>query len=104
MSPMKDHYQTLQVTRDAEPEVIERAYKALSRKYHPDRRPASERAAATRQMQRINEAYRVLRDPVRRKSYDLGLPAHGAEHAWDTFLDRGLWGMFAEKFGRRSAP
>ncbi|TLM65927.1 MAG: hypothetical protein FDZ70_10710, partial [Actinobacteria bacterium] len=31
-----DHYRTLQVTRDAEPEVIERAYRALSLKYHPD--------------------------------------------------------------------
>jgi curved DNA-binding protein CbpA len=94
---MSDHYRTLQVTRDAEPEVIERAYKALSRKYHPDRRPAAERARANRHMQRINEAYGVLRDPRRRAAYDETLPREG-ERAWDVFWERGLVGMFADRF------
>jgi molecular chaperone DnaJ len=90
----------LQVTRDAEPEVIERAYKVLSRKYHPDRRPAGERDRATRRMQGINEAYSVLRDPRRRRSYDATLPPEGGR-AWDVFWERGLVGMFAEKFVER---
>lgn len=97
---MADHYRTLQVTRDAEPEVIERAYKALSRKYHPDRRDASERAWATRRMQRLNEAYGVLRDPRARARYDARLPPEGAG-AWDVFWDRGLVGMFRDRFGAR---
>ena len=37
--------------RDADPEVIERAYKALSMKHHPDRAASDNRAAATRRMQ-----------------------------------------------------
>ena len=42
MSPMasQDYYRTLQVTPDAEPEVIEAAYKRLAFKYHADRNPA----------------------------------------------------------------
>lgn len=95
---MADHYATLQVSREAEPEVIERAYKALSLKYHPDRRPASERERANRRMQRINEAYAVLRDPAKRRAYNATLPPPGGE-AWDVFWNRGLVGMFAERFG-----
>ena len=38
-----DYYRTLQVTRDAHNEVIERAYKALSLKYHPDHVAAADR-------------------------------------------------------------
>jgi curved DNA-binding protein CbpA len=95
-----DHYRTLQVTRDAESEVIERAYKALSRKYHPDVRPASERERANREMQRINEAYSVLRDPQRRRRYDKTIPSEEGR-AWDVFWERGLVGMFAERFVER---
>ncbi|MBI5231736.1 MAG: DnaJ domain-containing protein [Coriobacteriales bacterium] len=95
-----DHYRTLQVSRDAEPEVIERAYKALARKYHPDRVTERQRPDATRRMQRINEAYRVLRDPASRKRYDALLPPEGA-HAWDIFWERGLVGMFRDRYPRR---
>lgn len=96
----QDHYRTLQVTRDAEPEVIERAYKALSMKHHPDRFPASKRRDATRRMQSINEAYSVLRDPSRRQRYDATLPRHEA-YAWDRFWDEGLVGLFVEKYRTR---
>jgi DnaJ-class molecular chaperone len=95
-----DHYRRLQVTRDAEPIVIERAYKALSLKYHPDKVPADSRADATRRMQQLNEAYRVLRDPVLRKHYDATLAAEG-DSAWDQFWERGLLGLFTDRFRRR---
>lgn len=95
-----DHYRTLQVTRDAEPEVIERAYKALSLKYHPDVSPEAG-AGATRRMQRINEAYSVLRDPQRRRAYDATLAPEGT-NGWDRFLDDGLVGLFRDRFGART--
>ncbi len=95
----QDHYATLQVSRRAEPEVIERAYKALSLKYHPDRRPAAEHASATKRMQAINEAHSVLKDPEKRRRYDATLAPEGA-NAWDVFWDRGLVGMFVDRFGR----
>jgi DnaJ-class molecular chaperone len=92
-----DYYRTLQVTRDADAEVIERAYKALSLKYHPDRVREPEREKATRRMQRINEAYRTLRDPKSRKAYDASLPSESAA-AWDQFWERGLLGLFVDRF------
>lgn len=95
-----DHYRTLQVTRDAEPEVIERAYRALSLKHHPDVVAPGKRREATRRMQAINEAYRVLRDPARRRAYDAVLPPEGGG-GWDRFLEEGLVGLFRERFGSR---
>ncbi len=92
-----DHYKTLQVARNAEPEVIEKAYKALSLKYHPDVVPESRQAAATRKMQRINEAYRVLSDPALRARYDHALAPASEASAWDTFMSKGLVGMFLER-------
>jgi DnaJ-class molecular chaperone len=96
-----NHYRTLQVARGADPEVIERAYKALSLKYHPDRVEASQRAEATRRMQRINEAYSVLRDSAQRRAYDAGLPPEGAE-GWDRFWESGLLGLFMDRYVPKS--
>jgi DnaJ-class molecular chaperone len=98
-----DYYRTLQVTRDAEPEVIERAYKALSMKYHPDTADEAERQSATRRMQRINEAYAVLRDTNRRAAYDRTLPDESAS-GWDRFLDVGIVGLFLDRLGRGGTP
>ena len=98
-----DHYQVLQVSRGAEPEVIERAYRALSLKYHPDVASERRRPDANRRMQRINEAYRVLGDPQRRRAYDATLPSAPDHTAWDTFMDKGLVGMFLDKVTPRRA-
>lgn len=64
----KDYYAILQVDSKAEPEVIEAAYFRLSRKYHPD---DSGNPATGHRMGDINEAYRVLSDPAKRRAYDL---------------------------------
>ncbi len=92
-----DHYQRLQVIRDADAEVIERAYKALSMKHHPDRASSDNRVAATRRMQAINEAYRVLKDPEARRRYDATLPPSDGS-GWDQFWERGLVGLFVDRF------
>ena len=93
-----DHYRTLQVARDAEPEVIEKAYKALCLKYHPDVAAPERRAAANDRMLRINAAYEVLSDPVARRRYDATVPAAGGRHqAWDVFMNKGLLGMLLDK-------
>lgn len=89
-----DHYEVLQVSHNAEPEVIDKAYRALAAKYHPDR-AGSDRARATERMTQVNEAYAVLSDPVRRAAYDRGLPGHGHE-AWERFMDAGLLGLFQD--------
>jgi len=76
-------YEILQVSPKAEPEVIQAAYKALARKYHPDHHP--DKALAQQKMIRINEAYEVLGDPERRRRYDAGLegPRRIAPPAYD---------------------
>lgn len=63
----KDYYAILQVHPRAEPEVIEAAYRRLSRKYHPD---VSEQADAGQRMRELNEAFEVLSDSARRRAYD----------------------------------
>ena len=96
-----DYYRTLQVARNAEAEVIERAYKALSLKYHPDRVRPDWRPEATQRMQRINEAYVVLGDPAKRRAYDASLPPEGAD-GWDRFWEHGLLGLFLDRFAPRA--
>ena len=68
MRRFRTHYDNLKVSRDAPPEVIRSAYKALANKYHPDRNHGSERAL--RAMQAINTSFEALDDPVRRKAHD----------------------------------
>lgn len=62
-----DHYAVLQVTEHADPEVIDAAYRALARKWHPD---VNGDPGAADHMRAINAAYHVLRDPERRARYD----------------------------------
>ena len=63
---MKNYYKLLQVDPEAEPEVIEAAFRRLALKYHPD----VNREEATARMQALNEAWYVLRDPDRRRAYN----------------------------------
>ena len=67
---MRDHnrlYTLLNVLPDADPVVIEAAYKALMKRYHPDM--GADGATGGRAAE-LNQAYRMLRDPERRASYD----------------------------------
>jgi curved DNA-binding protein CbpA len=66
-------YEVLGVSTDASPDEIRRAYLRLARRHHPDffaDASATERAAAERQMQAINEAWAVLGDQQRREALD----------------------------------
>jgi curved DNA-binding protein CbpA len=65
----QDHYQILGIALDASPEEIKRAYHRLAFQCHPDRNWESEEANG--EMERINEAYAVLSDPIKRREYDL---------------------------------
>ena len=66
---MKDYYKILQVAPYASPEVIQMAYKALAKKYHPDLNPGQEEAAQ-KKMKDVNEAYEILSDKDKRWQYD----------------------------------
>jgi curved DNA-binding protein CbpA len=62
-----DPYKVLQVDPEAEPEVIEAAYRRLARKYHPDVSPGPE---SQERMVRINQAWEMLKEPGRRAAVD----------------------------------
>lgn len=61
MSEEFDPFRELQLSPEAEPELIKAAFKALAKKYHPDRfSDPEEKAQAEKRMQRINEAQAML--------------------------------------------
>ena len=62
-----DHYETLQISANAEPETIHRVYRLLAQRFHPDN---AETGNADR-FRELAEAYEVLSDPERRASYDV---------------------------------
>jgi DnaJ domain len=64
----RTHYDNLKVARDAPPEVIRAAYRALSQRHHPDKNPGNERAAKI--MVIVNASYAVLSDPDARRAHD----------------------------------
>ncbi|MGH2511098.1 MAG: DnaJ domain-containing protein, partial [Candidatus Limnocylindrales bacterium] len=80
MTDPADLYKVLQVDSEADPEVIQAAYRRLARKFHPDLAgdgssnggggdgAGPERAE---RMIAINAAWEVLRDPHRRAEYDI---------------------------------
>ena len=75
-----DYYRILRVDPQAEPEVINAAYRKLAAMYHPDIDPSPDAQA---RMVEINQAYGVLRDPDSRAAYDRarGLAARRAAAA-----------------------
>jgi len=73
---VQSHYEVLGVQPDAQVDVIKRAWHVKVLLLHPDKHEgASEevRAAALNETRRVNEAWGTLRDPLRRRRYDLQL-------------------------------
>lgn len=64
-----DYYRELEVDREATPPVIKAAYNVLARLHHTDTNPGVDDA----RIKRINVAWSCLRDPEKRRDYDLEL-------------------------------
>jgi len=61
-----DYYEILQVSDSAEPETINRVYRILAQRYHPDNQETGNEA----RFREITEAYHVLSNPEKRAQYD----------------------------------
>lgn len=72
---MNTLYEVLEVSENASAEVIEKAYKVLVKKYHPDLQSPENRPASEKRMKEINEAYDILGDEAKRRQYDEKLSA-----------------------------
>jgi curved DNA-binding protein CbpA len=66
---MKDYYQILEITSQADKQAIRSAYKRLAFMYHPDKNP--DNPVAEEKFKLINEAYQVLSDDEKKEIYDL---------------------------------
>ena len=64
----EDYYKTLEVARGATADDIQKAYRRLARKYHPDLHPDDK--GAKKKFQEVQAAFDVLNDPKKRELYD----------------------------------
>ncbi|MGM0669680.1 MAG: DnaJ domain-containing protein [Gemmatimonadota bacterium] len=83
-----DHYEVLQVSCNADAETIERVFRLLAKRYHPDNASTgdSERFLA------LSEAHRVLSDPHERARYDARYES-GKSSQWSLFFEAPLGGV-----------
>ena len=68
MAEKRDYYEVLGVERGADDATLKKAYRKLAKKYHPDMNPGDKEAEA--KFKEATEAYSVLSDPEKRRTYD----------------------------------
>ena len=96
-----DPYKVLQVDSEAEFEVIEAAYRRLARKYHPDVSPGPE---SQERMVRINQAWEMLRDPVKRAAVDRARTRNASAAAQSSATDARTAAADARRAAAGHAP
>lgn len=82
---MKNYYDELEVSKNASKEVIEKVYKVLAKKYHPDMNQGDTKQEAEEKFKKISEAYEVLSNEDKRKKYDLELEASSPSISLDDY-------------------
>lgn len=105
MAAHQDYYEVLGVSRNATEEEIKRAYRKLARDLHPDRHTGSpeEAAANEERFKLVNQAYEVLKDPERRRQYDMfGVDGERAGDPFAGFAGSGFGDIFEAFFGGAS--
>lgn len=69
----KNYYDILQINKNASPEIVEKAYKVLAKKYHPDLQTEENKKKAEEILKEINEAYETLSNLEKKQAYDNSL-------------------------------
>jgi molecular chaperone DnaJ len=91
-----DFYVILGLAPGATPAEIKRAFRRLSRRYHPGVNPGDRQAQAV--FERVSEAYETLSDPTRRQQYDAGGSSpHGQRATTGAFEFAGFDFSFAAR-------
>lgn len=91
-----DPYAMLQVNREASAEEIKKAYRKLSLKFHPDTSGGDDTSGD--KFKEINDAYSILKDPEKRREYDLGASPWG--HDGSRTKSYGRSGAHGDSSGR----
>jgi hypothetical protein len=92
-----DHYEVLQISPNADPDMIHRVYRLLAQRYHPDNTSSGDEKA----FRAITDAYETLSEPEKRAAYDVHLHAYRMVR-WRFFDQRqAAIGKIAEKSKRR---
>ncbi|KAK3586896.1 hypothetical protein CHS0354_017692 [Potamilus streckersoni] len=100
-SDFVDHYATLGVCRDADTEEIEAAYTHLMELFDPEKKGDNESSDESVQfITTIEEAYKVLRDPEGRETYNRNHLDVGICKSWWNSL-RGEWDKLTISYGRK---
>ncbi|KAF2728251.1 DnaJ-domain-containing protein [Polyplosphaeria fusca] len=86
-SKQKDYYKVLGVSRDAEEREIKKAYRRLSKQFHPDKASANGISPdeAQKKMAAVNEAYEILGDPELKERFDNGDDPNNPEQQGNPF-------------------
>jgi hypothetical protein len=92
-----DYYELLQISPNADPDMIHRVYRLLAQRYHPDNTETGDESA----FRAITDAYKVLSEPEKRAGYDVNLHAY-RQVRWKIFDQRqAAMGKLAEKAKRK---
>lgn len=92
-----DYYEVLQISPNADPDMIHRVYRLLAQRYHPDNADTGDEKA----FRAITNAYKVLSEPEKRAAYDVKLHSY-RQVRWRIFDQRqAAIGKVAEKSKRK---
>ncbi len=94
MSTNKDYYKILGVEKNSSQEDLKKAYRKLAREHHPDVVAEKDKVEAEKRFKEINEAYRILSDPEKRKMYDQFGTADPNMGGFNGNGNQGGWGPF----------